>query len=89
MQKLLVGKFDGSVSIARIVQRVNAVRALVWDSERSLMRLRLDSATVADVANPVVEPLPLEDTHNGVNRIGLVLLYLEIKLHVIVLPSIG
>ena len=81
VQKLLVGKFDGFVSIARVVQRVNAVRSLVWDSERSLMRLRLDSATVANVTDPVVKPLPLEDAHNGVDRIGLVLLYLEIKLH--------
>ena len=81
VQKLLVGKFDGFVSIARVVQRVNTVRALVWDSERSLTRLRLDSATVANVADPVVKTLPLEDAHNGIDRIGLVLLYFEIKLH--------
>ena len=27
-----------------------------------------------------LEALPLKDTHNGINRIGLVLLYFEIKL---------
>ena len=36
---------------------------------------------VADIREPVMERLSLEDIHHGVNRVGLVLLYLECEFH--------
>ena len=44
---------------------------------------------VTNIADLVVEALPLKDTHNGINRISLVLLYFEIKLHELAPLGIG
>ena len=81
MQKLLVGKLYRFILVAGIVQRVNDFKLLIGHSDGHLIRLRFHLAPVTDIADFIVEALPLKDTHNGIHRIGLVLLYFEIKLH--------
>ena len=81
VQKLLIGKLYRFIFITGIVQRVNDFKLLIGHSDGHLIRLRFHLAPVTDIADLVVKALPLKDTHNGINRIGLVLLYFEIKLH--------
>ena len=81
VQKLLVGKLNGFILVSGIVQRVNDFKLLIGHTDGHLIRLRFDLAPVTDIADLVVEALPLKGTHNGINRISLVLLYFEIKLH--------
>ena len=79
MQKLLIGKLYRFIFITGIVQRIDDFKLLTGHTEGYLIRLRFDLAPVTDIADLIVEALPLKDTHNGINRIGLVLLYFEIK----------
>ena len=81
VQKLLIGKLYRFIFITGIVQRVNDFKLLIGHTEGHLIRLRFDFAPVTDIADLIVKALPLKDTHNSINRIGLVLLYFEIKLH--------
>ena len=81
VQKLLVGKLYRFILIAGIVQRVDDFQLLIGHTDGHLIRLRFGFAPVTDIADLIVEALSLKDTHNSINRIGLVLLYFEIKLH--------
>ena len=81
VQKLLVGNLYRFILVAGIVQRVDDFKLLIRHTEGHLIRLRFDLAPVTDIGDLVVKALPLKDTHNGINRIGLILLYFEIKLH--------
>ena len=81
VQKLLVGKLYRFILVAGIVQRVDDFKLLIGHSDGHLIRLRFDLAPVTDIADLVVKALPLKDTHNSINRIGLILLYFEIKFH--------
>ena len=81
VQKLFIGKLNGFVFITGIVQRIDDFKLLIGHTEGHLIRFRFDLAPVTDIADLIVEALSLKDTHNSINRIGLVLLYFEIKLH--------
>ena len=81
VQKLLIGKLYRFIFITGIVQWVDDFKLLIGHTEGHLIRLRFDLAPVTDIADLIVKALPLKDTHNSINRIGLVLLYFEIKLH--------
>ena len=80
VQKLLVGKLNGFILVAGIVQRIDDFKLLIGHTEGHLIRLRFDLTPVTDIADLIVKALPLKDTHNSINRISLVLLYFEIKL---------
>ena len=41
----------------------------------------ISAPKVLDIREPVLERLSLEDIHHGINRVGLVLLYLECEFH--------
>ena len=86
VQKLLVGKLYRFIFITGIVQRIDDFKLLIGHTEGHLIRLRFDLAPVTDIADLVVKALSLKDTHNGIDRISLVLLYFEIKLHAIHRP---
>ena len=81
MQNLLIGKLYRFIFITGIVQRIDDFKLLTGHTEGRLIWLCFDLAPVTDIADLIVEALPLKDTHNGINRIGLVLLYFEIKFH--------
>ena len=81
VQKLFIGKLNGFVFITGIVQRIDDFKLLIGHTEGHLIRFRFDLAPVTDIADLIVEALSLKDTHNSINRIGLVLLYFEIKFH--------
>ena len=81
MQKLLIGKLNGFIFITGIVQRVDDIKLLIGHTEGHLIWLRFDLAPVTDIADLIVKALPLKDTHNSIDCIGLVLLYFEIKFH--------
>ena len=81
VQKLLIGKLYCFIFITGIVQWIDDFKLLIGHTEGHLIRLRFDLAPVTDIADLVVKALPLKDTHNSIHRIGLVLLYFEIKLH--------
>ena len=86
VQKLFVGKLYRFIFITGIVQRIDDFKLLIGHTEGHLIRLRFDLAPVTDIANLIVKALPLKDTHNGINRISLVLLYFEIKLQLGCIP---
>ncbi len=81
VQKLLIRKLYRFILVAGIIQRIDDFKLLIGHTEGHLIRLRFDLAPVTDIADLVVKALSLKDTHNGINRIGLVLLYFEIKFH--------
>ena len=81
VQKLLIGKLYRFIFITGIVQWVDDFKLLIGHTEGHLIRLRFDLTPVTDIADLIVKALPLKDTHNGIHRISLVLLYFEIKLH--------
>ena len=81
VQELLVGKLYRFIFITGIVQRIDDFKLLIGHTEGHLIRLRFDLTPVTDIADLIVKALPLKDTHNGINRISLVLLYFEIKFH--------
>ena len=81
VQKLFIGKLYRFILVAGIVQRIDDFKLLIGHSDGHLIRLRFHLAPVTDIADLIVEALPLKDTHNGINRISLVLLYFEIEFH--------
>ena len=89
VQKLLVGKLNGFILVAGIASTIyiSKSKLFIRRDKRHLHILGKEYVIcslrphVTDIADFVVEALPLKDTHNGINRIGLVLLYFEIEFH--------
>ena len=84
LQKLIIRKRHNLIFIAGIPQQIIQLHLFRIIGERQkaqLLRLLAQGASVADIRNAAAVRLPCKDIDYSINRIGLVLLYFEIKLH--------
>ena len=83
LQKLIIRKRHSLVFITGIVQQIfqfHLFRVIGECQKTQLLRLLVQGAGIADIRHAAAVRLPRKDIHYGVNGIGLVLLYFEIKL---------
>ena len=84
LQKLIIRKRHNLVFITGIPQQIiqfYLFRIIGERQKAQLLRLLAQGAGVADIRHAATVRLARKDVDHSINRIGLVLLYFEIKLH--------
>lgn len=84
LQKLIIRKRHSLVFITGIAQQIfqfHLFRIICEWQKTQLLRLLAQGAGVADIRHAAAVRLARKDIDHGINGVGLVLLYFEIKLH--------